>query len=118
MTRIARKHGLVEKKENTRKVEEATSWEDMFSETKADLDGSDLKEKEMDKMKKHEEDYEIRIQHENENTVNKKKKKGARSKLEYEALLKKHSETVDKEVKKSISIEVLGVRLQIDYYLI
>lgn len=110
MTRIARKHGLVEKKENTRKVEEATSWEDMFSESKADpLDGSDLKEKEMDKMKKHEEDYEIRIQHENENSVNKKKKKGARSKLEYEALLKKYSETIDKEVKEFISIEVLGV---------
>ena len=100
MTRIARKHGVVEKKENTRKVEEATSWEDMFSESKADpLGESDMK-KEMDKLKRHEEDYEIRIQHENENTVNKKKKKGARSKLEYEALLKKYSETIDKEVKE------------------
>ena len=97
MTRIARKHGLVEKKVE-KKIEEATPWESMINPaTENPIDGDDFKEKEISKLKRHEEDYEIRIQQENENNVNKKKRK-ARSKLEYEALLKQYSETIDKEV--------------------
>ena len=97
MTRIARKHGLVEKKVE-KKIEEATPWESMINPaTENPIDGDDFKEKEISKLKRHEEDYERRIQQENENNVNKKKRK-ARSKLEYEALLKQYSETIDKEV--------------------
>lgn len=98
MTRFARKQGLAEKKENTRKIEEATEWDRMFVEKKVNPDSNNnTNEDESHKLKKHEEDYDKRIKLENSNTI-KKPKKHAKSDAEYEKLLKKHSETIDKEV--------------------
>ena len=91
MTRFARKQGLAEKKENTRKAEDATGWTDMFS-------NSNTKDEELDKLQKHKEDYDNRIELENRNKAIKKTKKSSKSKLEYETLLEKYSETIDKEV--------------------
>lgn len=102
MTRFARKAGLAEKKENTRKIEEATKWNEMFKKDGSGVneDPRDL-EVEADKIKRHENDYNERIELENINSSTKKKKKNSvksHTKEQHEALLKKYSETIDKEV--------------------
>ncbi len=100
MVRFARKSGFAEKKEITRKAESATKWADMFNDT---LVEEEIKPDEIDlkKIQQHEDDYNRRIELENSNTDIKKKpkkKKLFNSRSEYEALLKKHSDKVDKEV--------------------
>ncbi len=101
MVRFARKSGFAEKKEKTtRKAEDATKWTDMFNETTVE---PEVKPEQIDqkKIQQHEDDYNRRIEMENSNTEIKKKSKKKKlfnSKSEYEALLKKHSEKIDKEV--------------------
>lgn len=102
MVRFARKTGFAEKKETTRKVEEATQWNEMFTESKSDTNATEKPDTiEKHKVSKHKDDYDRRIELENSNTDIKKKYKKKqlfKSKSEYESLLKKHSEKIDKEV--------------------
>ena len=106
MVRFARKAGFADKKEKTtRKTEEATQWTDMFKEhvSEAAAEYVNIKpadEIDLKKLQKHEEDYNKRIELENSNTdiKKRKKKKIFKSTAEYEAILKKHTETIDKEV--------------------
>ena len=92
MTRFARKSGLVEKKESNRKEEEATEWTEMFSSEKND--SNDVKEILEKNRKKHENDYNKRIEFENSNMCKMKKEKF--HKTDY--LSKKYSENIDKIV--------------------
>ena len=104
MTRFARKQGLADKKEITRKAEEATSWENML---KDDVDNKDenknTKRKSADdieeeKIRTHAEDYDNRIELENSNRIinskTVKKQKTSNDDFYYQ----KYADSIDKEV--------------------
>ena len=92
MTRFARKGGVSENKESKKKKEDATNWNNMFN---PDNDESDTEE--LTKKRKHEEDYDKRIELENENSVKKNTKKINSNKTE-EELIEMYSKSIDKEV--------------------
>jgi len=115
MTRFARKQGFAEKKEITRKAEEATPWESMLKTDDADnatasADTTDenksMKRKtpadlEQEKLRAHAQDYDKRIQLENSNSlVNTSKpppnKKQNTSQDDF--YFEKYADSIDKEV--------------------
>lgn len=117
MTRFARKGGFAEKKEITRKKEDATQWENMFDEKaeKRKQSDDDPNEQEEEKIKKHEEDYNKRIELENSNVVrNNKETKKFKSKQNDDHYYERYAESIDKEVLKEL-IELKNKRL-ITYY--
>jgi zinc finger CCHC domain-containing protein 9 len=92
MTRFARKGGVSENKESKKKKEDATNWNNMFN-----PDNNESDTEELTKKRKHEEDYDKRIELENENSVKKNTKKINSNKTE-EELIEMYSKSIDKEV--------------------
>jgi hypothetical protein len=108
MTRFARKQGLADKKEITRKAEEATSWENMlkndedkednkeFSESTKRKSADDIEE---EKIRTHAEDYDKRIELENSNRLINSKTAAKKQKTSSDDFYyQKYADSIDKEV--------------------
>lgn len=94
MTRFARKGGLLETKESKKKKLDATEWKSMVDQSGEE---SNHEDEELNRKKKHEEDYNKKIEQENSNSLAKINQiKSSSTDLDYE--IQKYSKTIDKEV--------------------
>jgi hypothetical protein len=109
MTRFARRGGVAEKRDNKKKKEEATEWEEMFannesnaSNTRANgANGTNRKgewqQERKERIQKHKKDYESRINMEN-NGYARQKQFSRPFKSKHDYVMDKYSGSIDKEV--------------------